>query len=148
MELLKIEHRYGWVIEEKLERIQLGIQFSKKRLTIESKMLNGEEHTLASINTVDGLIAIITHDEFDYFIHVKSKIVYCTPYLNGDTKGSINLNISLKHPRFKVVKTKYSFYIIDDKSNLSFEINKSIFEISHKSYVIQAPRVKDEPYVY
>ncbi|MCE5040755.1 CDP-glycerol glycerophosphotransferase family protein [Mammaliicoccus sciuri] len=148
MELLKIEHRYGWVIEEKLERIQLGIQFSKKRLTIESKMLNGGEHTLASIDTVDGLIAIITHDEFEYFIHVKSKIVYCTPYLNGDTKGSINLNINLKHSRFKLVKTKYSFYIIDDKSNLSFEINKSIFEISHKSYVIQAPRVKDEPYVY
>lgn len=143
-----IDHKYGWVIEKKIERIKIGIQFSKKQLIIESKKLNGDEHALAKIDTIDGLIAIIHYDEIDYFVHVKSKIVFCTPYLNGDTKGSINLNIDLKHSRFKSVKTKYSYYIIDSMSNLSFEIDKSIFEISHKTYVIQASRINEEPFVY
>ncbi|WP_301420384.1 CDP-glycerol glycerophosphotransferase family protein [Mammaliicoccus lentus] len=148
MELVTISHEYGWVIYEKIEKIKLGLQFSKKVIIIESEKLNGNEILLGRINKKDGLIAIIHHDELDYYVHVKSNLMYCTPYLNGRSKGSIKLDIKINHSRFKVVRTKYSFYIIDNQSKLSFEINKSIFEISHKGYVLQASRNSSEPFIY
>ncbi|EFV88917.1 galactosamine-containing minor teichoic acid biosynthesis domain protein [Staphylococcus epidermidis FRI909] len=137
---------YGVIKSYNYEKITVEI-FSKTYHFIESDF-KSTDNFVSKINTKDILIGSFQLNNFDYYLHIKDKRLYLTPYLNGDSPGSLNLFIKKLHPRFSIQKTKYSFIVKDTYSDENIEINSNFFVSGRTSFINEVENEDQDPYIY
>lgn len=124
-------------------QIRLKIR-NEQIINIEAAQLKKEDVYLGKTKAEDGLVAIIENDDFPYYVHIKKNKIYCTPYLNDKTEGSLNIQIKVYHNRFKVEPTQYSYQVIDTYSGETIELDQSLFKKGRKPFIEdEANRVGD-----
>lgn len=148
MELKVFNYNVGYIKKQNNQLIILGFHNSKKDIEVDQNLLEKDETILYKINRSDALLAIIKFNEGEYYIHIKNKYLICTRFINGNTKGSINLKIKYYDDRFKLIKTKYNYTLKDSLSDVEFELNYRIFEISHNIILKKPERKKNEKNIY
>nr|ADA62591.1 galactosamine-containing minor teichoic acid biosynthesis protein [Staphylococcus epidermidis] len=137
---------YGVIKSYNYEKITVEI-FSKTYHFIESDF-KSTDNFVSKINTKDILIGSFQLNNCDYYLHIKDKRLYLTPYLNGDSPGSLNLFIKKLHPRFSIQKTKYSFIVKDTYSDENIEINSNFFVSGRTSFINEVENEDQDPYIY
>lgn len=148
MELKLINYNIGYIEKQSEQSIILGFNNSKKLVEIDEKLLEAKETFLFKINRLDGLLGIVTFKEKEYFIHVKSKNLICTRYINSESEGSLKLDFTIYDDRFKIKKSKYNYVVVDNLSGISFKLDGKIFEVSHKTIIKKPTRQKSENSIY
>lgn len=106
MKMIKINFfntEYGVIKSDNYEKITLEI-FNKTYHFSEADF-KSTDNFVSKIDSKDILIGSFQLNNFDYYLHIKDKRLYLTPYLNGDSPGSLNLFIKKLHPRFSIEKT-------------------------------------------
>lgn len=149
MKMIKINFfntEYGVIKSDNYEKITLEI-FNKTYYFIESDF-KSTDNFVAKINSEDILIGSFQLNNFDYYLHIKDKRLYLTPYLNGDSPGSLNLFIKKLHPRFSIKKTKYSFIVKDTYLDENIEINSNFFISGRISFINEVENEYKDPYIY
>ncbi|MHB7920408.1 CDP-glycerol glycerophosphotransferase family protein [Staphylococcus hominis] len=137
---------YGVIKSDNYEKITLEI-FNKTYHFIEADF-KSTDNFVSKINSEDILIGSFQLNNFDYYLHIKDKRLYLTPYLNGDSPGSLNLFIKKLHPRFSIEKTKYSFIVKDTYSDENIEINSNFFVSGRLSFINEVENKYQDPYIY
>src|SRR5699024_12648344 len=108
--------------------------------------LQNIEYKIDTIHMKDSLIGIIESDEIDYYIHIKNKKMYVTPYLNGQTEGILNISIDRYHDRFTIDKTLYTYLITDNYTNQKLELDADIFFEGRKAFITNAVNKSKDPF--
>lgn len=150
MEISKISYSYSWLIFSNKEKIELGMHHSTKIIEVSRNLFNCEEHSLGVVENdlEDGIIAILKEEELTYYLHVRNREIYLTPYINGYTARSIDLNIVEKSTRFKISKTAYSYQLTDTASGESFVLDEKIFMDGRNKIDLPMHYIEGDPYVY
>ncbi|WP_204237387.1 hypothetical protein [Mammaliicoccus sciuri] len=114
---------------------------------ITSKYLDLREHAIKKTNFEDNILMILEIDQKILYVHIKNGMIYISPYLNGNSEKSIDINIELYYDKFKIQKTKYAYEVLDENNN-KYELNESIF-LKGYSKIDSLERINsNEPYVY
>ncbi|MGM0123818.1 hypothetical protein IGI37_001192 [Enterococcus sp. AZ194] len=152
MEVTKVIKDVIFLIEAECNSITFGIQGSKIKIAItEDMLINSEEITLVKdidVEVESGLAAIFTYAEVEYYIHINDANVYCTPYLNGHSSMSVDLDVVLYSPRFELISTRYSYSLVDNISKNKVDIDSNLFNIGVTEVLLGKTRNSNEPYIY
>lgn len=68
---------------------------------ITSKYLDLREHAIKKTNFEDNILMILEIDQKILYVHIKNGMIYISPYLNGNSEKSIDINIELYYDKFK-----------------------------------------------
>lgn len=149
MHLRFINREKAYLIDNIDEGIFLYLLDYKKTLLIKKEFFKYEEEMLilSEVDIPDDIIAVINYNHLDYYLHIKNKKIYISPFLNGFSEKSIDLKIQILFKNFKLIKTKYSYKIIDQANNF-YEIDYKIFEKGSKPLKSLQRTNDDEPYEY
>ncbi|MDU0452554.1 hypothetical protein [Staphylococcus chromogenes] len=147
MEIKVINYNVGYIKSQNNDSIVLGFHNSKKDIEINKNLLKNDETFIYEINRSNALLAVIIFKDCEYYIHIKNKHLICTRFINGDTVGSINLNIKYYDDRFKIIKTKYNYILKDTLSGKEFKLNYRIFEINHNT-ILKKPKIQENEKKY
>src|SRR5690606_16220994 len=149
MHLRYINREKAYLIDNIDEGIFLYLLDYKKTLLIKKEFFKYEEEMLilSEVDITDDIIAVINYNHLDYYLHIKNKKIYISPFLNGFSEKSIDLKIQILFKNFKLIKTKYSYKIIDQANNF-YEIDYKIFEKGSKPLKSLQRTNDDEPYEY
>ncbi|PTI61668.1 hypothetical protein BU110_13940, partial [Staphylococcus shinii] len=101
MELKLIDYNIGFIVSQSNQSIILGFHNSEKTIEITENLFGVEEQFLFNLNRKNGLLGIIVYKSDEYYIHIKSKKLILTKYINGTTKGSLEINFVKYDDRFK-----------------------------------------------
>jgi len=137
---------YGVLKSQNYERISL--ELLNKHYHITENDFKNKHYCLDKFNSKDILIGSFQSNNLDYYLHVKNKKLYLTPYINGDSPGSLNLNIKNSHHRFSIHKSKYSFIVKDTYFGDEIEINSDFFIPGRKSFINEVENGNQDPYIY
>ncbi len=148
MELKLIDYNIGFIVSQSNQSIILGFHNSEKTVEITENSFGVEEQFLFNLNRKNGLLGIVVYKSDEYYIHIKSKKLILTKYINGTTKGSLEINFVKYDDRFKIKKTKYSYMLIDEIDNKNFVIDSNIFEIGHKTISQNPKRYDNDKILY
>ncbi|RIM81948.1 hypothetical protein BU107_14200, partial [Staphylococcus xylosus] len=148
MELKLIDYNIGFIVSQSNQSIILGFHNSEKTVEITENSFGVEEQFLFNLNRKNGLLGIIVYKSDEYYIHIKSKKLILTKYINGTTNGSLEINFVKYDDRFKIKKTKYSYMLIDEIDNKNFVIDSKIFEIGHKTISQNPKRYDNDKILY
>lgn len=118
IELVKFNVNYGSIQEQLPQQLVFTVR-NEKTWRIQASQLDGSEFKLGKTAYPDGLIAIFEYQENVYYVHSKNHKVYCTPYLNNKTEGSLNISIQALHERFEVTPTELSYQIRDTYNDVA-----------------------------
>src|SRR5699024_2433911 len=112
--------------------------------------VQSEELVLCKLDSKhkDTLIAIAEGPYNIFYIHVKSDVLYCTPYINGDSEGSIDIEIEYYSNRFFLKKELYDYKLVDCYTHEEVLLNSSLFKIGNKKLPFTKDRGMNEPYIY
>lgn len=136
---------YGVLKSQNYERISL--ELLNKHYHITENDFKNKDYFLDKFNSKDILIGSFQSNNLDYYLHVKNKKLYLTPYINGDSPGSLNLNIKNSHHRFSIYKSKYSFIVKDTYLGDEIEINSDFFIPGRKSFINEVENGNQDPYI-
>ena len=134
LKLSQMNVNFGSVQTNLPAQIRLEIR-NEQIINIEESKLNKEDVYFGKTKAEDGLVAIIENDEFPYYVHIKHHKIYCTPYLNDKTEGSLNIQVKVYHNRFKVEPTRYSYKVVDTYSDAMTELDASLFKKGRKPFI-------------
>lgn len=143
----KFDSNHAYVKQELPDILVFNLE-NEKDIIIYSSYLNGDDYILNKVNMSDRLIGIIEKDQKEYYIHVKNKVLYVTPYLNNRTKGSLNILIEQFHNRFIVEPTQYSYLVTDSYTKKQSELNSRIFSEGRKPFIVNAINEPEDPFIY
>lgn len=148
MDVQLVNKDTAYIIEQDKENITFFLLDIEKNLSISSNVLKEDEILVESnVNKEDGIIAVIEHQAINYYLHIKNKNVFITPYLNGISDKSIDLKINVLFDGFQIRKTKYSYKIIDQLNN-AYEIDYKIFSRGSKVIDDLKRKSDEEPFEY
>ncbi|UXR30379.1 hypothetical protein [Staphylococcus simulans] len=147
MKLSKFDVDYGSVQTNLPDMIRLEIR-NGQTVTIREHQLTDKDIELGKTILEDGLVAIVEKEETAYYVHVKEGKLYLTPYLNGQTKGSLHLKIETYHTRFNVEETHYSYQVTDNYTGETVELGPSLFEKGRKPFVVGQTNQKGDPAIF
>lgn len=147
LKIKKFDNDYGYIKQRLPDKLVFNIN-NEKDYSIYESALQNKDYKIDSIHMKDSLIGIIESDEIDYYIHIKNKKMYVTPYLNGQTEGSLNISIDRYHDRFTIDKTLYSYLITDNYTNQKLELDADIFFEGRKAFITNAVNKSKDPFVY
>lgn len=147
LKLAQMNVNFGSIQTNLPAQIRLEIR-NEQIISIEASQLKKEDVYLGKTKAEDGLVAIIENDEFPYYVHIKKNKIYCTPYLNGKTEGSLNLQVKIFHSRFKVEPTQYSYNVIDTYSGEMVELEPSVFKKGRKPFIEDAANRNGDPAIF
>ncbi|SUM71126.1 CDP-glycerol glycerophosphotransferase family protein [Staphylococcus nepalensis] len=148
MDLKLVNYNIGYIEYQSNQIITLGFHNSKKLVKIDQTILQNDEIFLFSVNRSDALLGIINYHNVEYFLHVKNNYLICTKYINGETKGSLELKFTIYDDRFQIEKDKYNYIIIDKLEGTIFKLDGRLFEVSHNMIINKPNRLKGEKVVY
>jgi hypothetical protein len=147
IELIKYNFNYGSVVDRLPNLFKFNLR-NEQTITIKDLDLKGEEIELKNTKFEDGLIAIIEKESTVYYLHIKKGKIYCTPYLNGNTVGSLEILVETYHNRFEITKTQYSYQVRDTYNNISTELTNELFSVGRKPFVINEENRKEDPNIF
>lgn len=147
LKIKKFDNDYGYIKQELPDKLVFNIN-NEKDYSIYESVLQNKDYKMGSIHTKDALIGIIESNGIDYYIHIKKGKMYVTPYLNGQTEGSLNISIDRYHDRFTIDKTLYSYLITDNYTNQKIELDAGIFIEGRKTFITNAVNKNKDPFVY
>src|SRR5699024_2896818 len=109
LKLVKVFNELCNVTKQATEYIKFNLFNSKKSVYISKEYLNESEYLIGKSKELfrNGILAIIEHEGTFYYIHIKDSNIYVTPYINGKTDKSINVNYENMSNIFEIKKTKF-----------------------------------------
>ncbi|RIN94470.1 hypothetical protein [Mammaliicoccus sciuri] len=115
MKLVKVFNELCNVTKQTAEYIKFNLFNSKKSVYISKEFLNECEYYIGKNKETfsNGILAIIEQEDTFYYIHIKDNNIYVTPYINGKTDKSIDIEHENISDIFEIKKTKYSYKVID-----------------------------------
>lgn len=130
--------------------LDITLPLTSDQITIDVRELKNEEILIKNLPSDydDGIIAIISNSTNNFYVHIKSGVLYCTPYLNNESLGSVDLNIEVYTERFIIKKEKYSYSVVDTILSKKYLLDEYLFNIETKPLPISKNRNNDEPYIY
>ncbi|WP_237340533.1 hypothetical protein [Staphylococcus carnosus] len=147
LKLTQMNVNFGSIQTNLPAQIRLKIR-NEQIINIEAAQLKKEDVYLGKTKGEDGLVAIIENDDFPYYVHIKKNKIYCTPYLNDKTEGSLNIQIKVYHNRFKVEPTQYSYQVIDTYSGETIELDQSLFKKGRKPFIEDETNRVGDPAIF
>ena len=148
IELVKFNVNYGSIQEQLPQQLVFTVR-NEKTWRIQASQLDGSEFKLGKTAYPDGLIAIFEYQESVYYVHAKDHKVYCTPYLNNKTEGSLNISIQALHERFEVTSTELSYQVRDTYNDVAIELDYStIFEVGRKPWITDEVNREGDPAIF
>ncbi|MEB6215814.1 CDP-glycerol glycerophosphotransferase [Mammaliicoccus sciuri] len=149
MKLVKVFNELCNVTKQATEYIKFNLFNSKKSVYISKEYLNESEYLIGKSKESfrNGILAIIEHEGTFYYIHIKDSNIYVTPYINGKTDKSINVNYENMSNIFEIKKTKFSYKVIDQFSN-EYIVGHEIFLMGNDEVdSLKKPEIAKE-YIY
>ncbi|MHD0396313.1 CDP-glycerol glycerophosphotransferase family protein [Staphylococcus simulans] len=147
MELTNFDYNFCFVQTNLPDLVRLSLR-NGKSVEIHEHQLTDKDIELGKLNVENGLVAMLEKEDNMYYVHVKDEKLYITPYLNGKTKGSLNLEIETYHSRFRVAPTLYSYQVTDSYTGESIELGASLFEKGRKPFVVGQENHQGDPAVF
>lgn len=147
LKINQFDNNHAYVKQELPDTLVFNLE-NIKDITIHSSYLSSEDYILNKVNGSDKLIGVIEKDHKEYYIHIKNKILYVTPYLNDRTKGSLNILIEQFHNRFIVEPTKYSYLVTDRYTKENIELNSLLFTEGRKPFIVNALNRTGDRFIY
>src|SRR5699024_7698419 len=120
---------------------------SLEEFNLYSQSLQNEVLIASNIKCPDDIIAVLNYKNLDYYIHTKSSNIYISPYLNGKTEMSIDLEIDNVMENYQVKLTEYSYQILDENNN-KYELDYNIFITGSVEIDSLKPNIKNKKIVY
>ncbi|MFC6401186.1 CDP-glycerol glycerophosphotransferase family protein [Mammaliicoccus sciuri] len=149
MKLVKVFNELCNVTKQTTEYIKFNLFNSKKSAYISKKFLNECEYSIGKSKErfSNGILAIIEHEGTFYYIHIKVNNIYVTPYINGKTDKSIDIEHENISDIFEIKKTKYSYKVIDPFRN-EYHLGHEIFMMGNN--IIECLKIPEgyKEYVY
>lgn len=148
MKLKFVNKENAYIIKHNEESITLSLFDNAKNVSISKSILKKEEVLIQSIvNNINGIIAVLEFNSLNYYVHIKNNNIYISPYLNGYSNESIDLKVDVLCEEYQLIKTKYSYKIIDQLNN-SYELDYKIFLLGANRIEVLKRKNDEEPNIY
>lgn len=148
MKLKFINKENAYIIRQQKDSITFSLFDYEKSVLISEGILQEKEILIQSnVNNLNGIIAVLEHKTLNYYLHINNNNIYITPYLNGHSNKSIDLKIDVFFDGYKLLKTQYSYKIIDQLNN-SYEFDDIIFTRGITKIENLKKKDGDEPNIY